>query len=905
MNRLCLLLSVCIVWPCTVAAPSLARSAEPGNEWVLSHPFQISTCYLFDQRPMSGAYKSCGMNAVHIWYPNYYPALVTNAKSAELKIHYQLNAQTLTLSEITNLVTANTTATDDSGFYIIDEPDSSLFGSIAQVGNWLKQNRPNGLIYLNLNKTESSYLDPMMDTIHPDIIMWDAYPFKSGGSIDWDKHFGKMMAFRAKAIASNVPYFDWMASFGEGSSYRAPSESELRMEMFSSLACGVKGLAYFTYDSQNTNFDVALMDKNGNPSYLYTVAQNANAEIARLGKVLRYLQSVDARFIPGKHSVLGFDVENSTPSGLADWHAGAGGISEITDVKVASGQSGSTKNGLIGFFTDSLGRKYFMLCNLHCGSSLTSAQANLELVVTFDGSVNQLTRLSRTTGLPETVALSNHVLDITLSGGTGDLFCMTSNVFDGAAPTGSLLINGGATYTLDNTVALTPSATDNQTVSQMRFSNDMLNWTAWETYATTPKPWTLTAGMGSRTVYAQFRDDVGLISQTCSDTIIVTDDFTPPAGSVAINSGSAYTRSASVTLTITASDPETAVTDVRFSNDNVTWSVWEPYAGSKTWSLAAGDGTRTVYVQVRNSSGLVSDSFSESIVMDATAPTASVKVDGDAAYCTSASVSLSLSATDDVSGVSLMRFSNDNANWSAWQAYTTSTPWTLTPASGWVTVYAQFQDNAGNIRSTFDRITRGNPVGIPQAKEAGTNVTVVIAGKVVTAVLSNGQYVYVAEPDGSAGIRVAGGMDVHIGDVVDIGGYASTTGGEKLMYVYTYQVRGVRNLRPLGMPLKSVGGGDWHYNPSTYAGQEGITGMSGINNIGALVRVWGLVKPGSTAPFCLDDGSGSLDVILLIGLTPPTVGRYAAITGISWCWKDGALLRRRLLVTRQSDIVQF
>lgn len=50
--------------------------------------------------------------------------------------------------------------------------------------------------------------------------------------------------------------------------------------------------------------------------------------------------------------------------------------------------------------------------------------------------------------------------------------------------------------------------------------------------------------------------------------------------------------------------PGTGV-QMRFSNDGVTWSTWEAYDAASTWSLAAGDGLRTVFAQVRNTAGTV------------------------------------------------------------------------------------------------------------------------------------------------------------------------------------------------------------------------------------------------------------------------------------------------------------
>lgn len=40
--------------------------------------------------------------------------------------------------------------------------------------------------------------------------------------------------------------------------------------------------------------------------------------------------------------------------------------------------------------------------------------------------------------------------------------------------------------------------------------------------------------------------------------------------------------------------------EMRFSNDGATWSAWQPFAHQAVWPLAAGDGLRTVFSEVRN-----------------------------------------------------------------------------------------------------------------------------------------------------------------------------------------------------------------------------------------------------------------------------------------------------------------
>ena len=95
-------------------------------------------------------------------------------------------------------------------------------------------------------------------------------------------------------------------------------------------------------------------------------------------------------------------------------------------------------------------------------------------------------------------------------------------------------------------------------------------------------------------------------------------DRTPPKGKVKIEGAAGETMSTIVTLGILASDDLSGVEEMRFSNDGYTWSSWEPFAFTKTWDLTAyggtpTEGTKIVYVQVRDRAGNVSPPFSATI----------------------------------------------------------------------------------------------------------------------------------------------------------------------------------------------------------------------------------------------------------------------------------------------------
>jgi hypothetical protein len=239
-------------------------------------------------------------------------------------------------------------------------------------------------------------------------------------------------------------------------------------------------------------------------------------------------------------------------------------------------------------------------------------------------------------------------------------------------------------------------------VADARFSNDGVAWGSWTPYETTV-PWALTAGDGTRTVYAQFRDGAGVLSAVTSDTIVV--ETVPPSGSISIAGGAAWTIDRNVGLTLSATDTRSGVKDVRISQDGVNFGPWLTYSTLIDWELPAGDGTRVVYAQFRDAAGNVSSVVSDTIGVDTRPPTGTVTISGGASASPTAAVTLALSATDALNGVAQMRLSNDGTNWSAWTNYATSADWTLAPGDGLRTVSAQFVDGLGNVSSaTTDSI---------------------------------------------------------------------------------------------------------------------------------------------------------------------------------------------------------
>src|SRR4030067_2868229 len=103
-------------------------------------------------------------------------------------------------------------------------------------------------------------------------------------------------------------------------------------------------------------------------------------------------------------------------------------------------------------------------------------------------------------------------------------------------------------------------------------------------------------------------------------TMAIRQDTAPPTGSVMINGDATATNSTSVNLALLCTDTGTGCAQMQFSNDDITWSDWEPYASTKSWIMATGDGEKAVYIHLRDVIGNVSESYMDAIIFDTTPP---------------------------------------------------------------------------------------------------------------------------------------------------------------------------------------------------------------------------------------------------------------------------------------------
>ena len=153
------------------------------------------------------------------------------------------------------------------------------------------------------------------------------------------------------------------------------------------------------------------------------------------------------------------------------------------------------------------------------------------------------------------------------------------------------------------------------------------------------------------------------------------------------------------TLSLTALANGNPVTSMQFSKDGNNWDPWEPFAATRTITLAGGNGVNTVYVRFRDGAGNVSQVYSDSITLNM-APTGSIVINDGAESTVLETVTLRLASSGRVSPVTSMQLSKDGVNWYPWESVTTTRSAKLVGV-GVNTVYVRFRDSLGNVSQDY------------------------------------------------------------------------------------------------------------------------------------------------------------------------------------------------------------
>lgn len=339
----------------------------------------------------------------------------------------------------------------------LPQTQANLDAEKLAFARW-KQLYPNALAYTNFNwgtqyVEDYTGLRNYMQYTQPDMLMFDMYP--GYDDYAWYPYrnlwYSTMQRYRTVALEGidgtgnePLPYGQFLDLWRRGSNAALPPESFVRLQQFASWAFGFTFTSAFVYNQPPTSdmyVQSVMFNGQGDtaPTQIYDYVAESNRQSRNLGPALVRLVSTDIRMIAGWN-------ESVDGTGIAAWAPSAnGGDNYITAITPTETENGPVDpyyhDILIGYFKPLLADNseypfaeapvdgsHFMIVN---GTPFFGAEQKRQWYrITFDfgnSGITGLERLSRETGLVEQVELvhlggSQYMLNLSLAGGTGDLF---------------------------------------------------------------------------------------------------------------------------------------------------------------------------------------------------------------------------------------------------------------------------------------------------------------------------------------------------------------------------------------------------------------------------------------------------------------------------------------------------
>jgi len=183
------------------------------------------------------------------------------------------------------------------GYFILDEPNAAKFDRIAEIFAYLKDKDPAHPAYANLfptyatpqqlgTETYDQHVASFLEKVKPTFLSYDHYPIMSTGLRE--DYYLNLEIIRGMAEKFGLPFWAFTLVTAHAV-YPPPTAAHIRLQLFSDLAYGAKGLQYFTYGTPTgSDFDwkYGLIDPQGKPTLAYEFASEINQEVRQISPLV-------------------------------------------------------------------------------------------------------------------------------------------------------------------------------------------------------------------------------------------------------------------------------------------------------------------------------------------------------------------------------------------------------------------------------------------------------------------------------------------------------------------------------------------------------------------------------------------------------------------------------------------
>jgi hypothetical protein len=243
------------------------------------------------------------------------------------------------------------------GYYLMDEPSVSQMPGLGEVASLLHEITPSRWTYVNMLPnyaspsqlgipTYEAYVQKLIEDVHPSFLSYDNYSLFNGEMLD--RFYTNLGIVRHLSMKAGIRFWNVILSTG-CFTYMQPSDATLRLQAYSTIAYGGRGIGYFTYFApQVGNYRLAPVDQFGHRTPTWNELRHLNNQIRELAPWLPRLRSTG--------------VYHSVPVPAGEKPVSQSGL--VKEVRVSTYQDPHVQpRFLIGEFVDTGGHPFLMIVN--------------------------------------------------------------------------------------------------------------------------------------------------------------------------------------------------------------------------------------------------------------------------------------------------------------------------------------------------------------------------------------------------------------------------------------------------------------------------------------------------------------------------------------------------------------
>lgn len=188
-------------------------------------------------------------------------------------------------------------------YYLMDEPRPETYmrayENLATCTKALRERTPDKIAYVNLLPSRGfstedeyeNYIRKYVETLDAQFLSYDDYALYEDGSLHYS-YFKNLEVIRRMSLEYNLPFWHILLSVPHFT-YRELSETDMRFQVYTSLAYGAKGISYYKYHTpRRGNYRNGPIDWFGDRTPLWYIMRRVNLQIQTLAPILLELKSI-------------------------------------------------------------------------------------------------------------------------------------------------------------------------------------------------------------------------------------------------------------------------------------------------------------------------------------------------------------------------------------------------------------------------------------------------------------------------------------------------------------------------------------------------------------------------------------------------------------------------------------